>query len=163
MSQSLARVLLHLVFSTKNREALIVTGWRPQLHAYLVGTIEGIGCIPIAAGGTADHVHLLFALARTLTIAEAVESLKTGSSKWCKTQARRPSPGRPDMGSSPSASRSSRRSSSTFGTRRTTTGTGHSRRSTESSSCGTASRLMNGICGIEDCVALTGLFGCGRC
>ena len=38
--------------------------------------------------GTKDHVHTLFALGRTITIADLVEEVKTGSSKWIKTKGR---------------------------------------------------------------------------
>ena len=84
MPQSLARVLLHLIFSTKHREALITSALRPELPAYLAGTLERIHCTPILAGGPHDHVHVLLGLGRTITIADMVEQLKTGSSKWAK-------------------------------------------------------------------------------
>jgi REP element-mobilizing transposase RayT len=44
------------------------------------------GCPSLQVGGVEDHVHLLFALSRTLTIAEVVDSVKTSSSKWLKTK-----------------------------------------------------------------------------
>ena len=87
MPQSLARVLVHLVFSTKNREPLIARDTRPALHAYLGGILDTLGCSPLRVGGTADHVHALFSLSRTRTIAEAVEEAKKASSKWMKQQA----------------------------------------------------------------------------
>jgi len=43
MAQSLAKILLHLVFSTKNREPLINDSLRPSLHAYLAGTCRALG------------------------------------------------------------------------------------------------------------------------
>lgn len=86
MPQSLARVLIHLVFSTKNREPTIGPNIRPELHAYLGGILDKLGCSPLRVGGTADHVHILFALSRTLAIADAVEETKKGSSKWMKRE-----------------------------------------------------------------------------
>lgn len=44
-----------------------------------------MGCPPIQIGGVEDHVHLLFNLSRTETIAKVVEEVKTGSSKWLKS------------------------------------------------------------------------------
>jgi REP element-mobilizing transposase RayT len=38
----------------------------------------------LAIDGTTDHVHMLFALGRTITLAELVEDVKTSSSKWIK-------------------------------------------------------------------------------
>ena len=84
MPQSLARVLIHLVFSTKNREPTIAQDIRPELHAYLGGILDNLGCSPLRVGGTADHVHILFSLSRTLTSAAAVEETKKGASKWMK-------------------------------------------------------------------------------
>src|ERR1043166_8997009 len=86
MPQSLSKVLVHLVFSTKHREPLITEAIRPRLHAYLVGILENLGSPSIQTGGVADHVHSLCILSRTLSIADSLEELKKSSSKWMKTQ-----------------------------------------------------------------------------
>ena len=86
MPQSLANVLLHLVFSTKDRYAVLGAPLRPALHAYLATVARNVGCLCHRAGGTDDHVHLALGFSRTLTIAALVEELKTSSSKWLKTQ-----------------------------------------------------------------------------
>jgi len=86
MSQSLSKVLIHLIFSTKEREPWIHPSLDKALQQYLSGTLNGIGCTAIEVGGTSDHVHLFFALSRTSAIAEVVEKVKTASSKWVKTQ-----------------------------------------------------------------------------
>lgn len=85
MPQSLARVLVHLVFSTKNREPLIALDHRERTFAYLAGTLNAIDCPAVIVGGVADHVHLLFVLARTLSLSKVVEEVKKESSKWAKT------------------------------------------------------------------------------
>jgi putative transposase len=85
MPQSLSRVLIHLIFSTKNRASMLSREVQPELHAYLVGVLRNIDCPSLQIGGTEDHVHLLFGLARTRTIADVVETTKTSSSKWIKT------------------------------------------------------------------------------
>ena len=36
----------------------------------------------MAVGGAADHVHLLLSLPRTVSVAKAVQLVKSGSSKW---------------------------------------------------------------------------------
>ncbi len=84
MPQSLARNVIHLVFSTKNREAFITPAIRARLHAYLAGTVNELGCHAIKVGGVADHVHILFVLAKTLSLSKAVEEIKKSSSKWMK-------------------------------------------------------------------------------
>ena len=56
------------------------------MHPYLAGTLDKIDCPSLRVGGVADHVHLFFGLARTRTVAEVVEAVKTSSSKWIKTK-----------------------------------------------------------------------------
>lgn len=84
MPQSLSRVLIHLVFSTKNREPFISPDVRPRLHGYIVGILDHLKSPSIQTGGVSDHVHVLFALGRTTTQAQIVEEVKTSTSKWMK-------------------------------------------------------------------------------
>mgnify|MGYP000025204587 CR=1 FL=1 len=84
MPQSLSQVLVHLVFSTKHRQPFIMPDKRKALFAYLAGTLNQMKCPCIVVGGMPDHVHLMFAQARTLSMSEIVEELKKESSKWAK-------------------------------------------------------------------------------
>ncbi len=86
MPQSLALVIVHLVFSSKDRQPLLGTSVRPALHAYLATVARNAGCECFRVGGVSDHVHLAIRVSRTLAIADMVEELKTSSSKWLKTQ-----------------------------------------------------------------------------
>jgi putative transposase len=87
MPQSLSLVVVHVIFNTKERRPFLDTATRPNLHGYLATVARNVGCECYRVGGVADHVHLAIRLSRTLTIAGLVESLKTSSSKWVKTQA----------------------------------------------------------------------------
>src|SRR5205823_4110966 len=82
MPQSLAKVYLHVVFSTKNREPVLADDWRDELFRVLGGTANNLGCQSLIVGGTSDHVHMLFQLGRTITIADAVGKIKSTSSLW---------------------------------------------------------------------------------
>ena len=85
MPQSLARLLVHLIFSTKNRAAFLQPPQiRSQVHAYLTATLRWLDCEPVQVGGEADHVHLLFGLSRTISLAELVKDLKTSSTKMMR-------------------------------------------------------------------------------
>jgi hypothetical protein len=64
-----------MVFSTKGREPIIATSWRPSLHEYLGGTVNGLGAQSGVVGGTADHVHLLIELRATHTLADFMREL----------------------------------------------------------------------------------------
>ena len=86
MPQSLSKVIVHLTFSTKNRERLIGEVIRPRLHAYLAKTMAGLGCSSLRTGGVDDHIHSLLVLNRTISQAELVEQVKTSSSKWMKLE-----------------------------------------------------------------------------
>ncbi|HEV8061592.1 MAG TPA: transposase [Gemmataceae bacterium] len=82
MSQSLAKVYVHAIFSTKNREPCLAESWREELFNVLGGSVNGIGCQSLIMGGVADHIHGLFALARTITLADAIGKIKMTSSLW---------------------------------------------------------------------------------
>ena len=86
MPQSLSKVLVHLIFSTKHREPLIGPDIRPRLHGYMVGILDNLKSPSLQTGGVVDHVHILFALGRTISQAELVEEVKKSSSKWMKAE-----------------------------------------------------------------------------
>src|SRR5689334_10141737 len=86
MPQSLSLVIVHLIFSTKDRVPYIDLAVLRAAHAYLATVARNAECECYRVGGTADHVHLAVRLARTVTIADLIEELKTSSSKWLKTQ-----------------------------------------------------------------------------
>jgi REP element-mobilizing transposase RayT len=86
MPQSLAQILVHVVFSTKNREPRLDDGLRTELHAYTGGIVANLSGTLLKAGSVADHIHLLVAHPRTCALAELVQEIKTGTSKWLKTK-----------------------------------------------------------------------------
>jgi putative transposase len=87
MPQSLANILVHTVFSTKNRRAFLSNiELRAELHRYLGGILTNLACPPIIVGGMEDHVHLLSTLSRTCEAANLVKELKRASSLWLKTK-----------------------------------------------------------------------------
>jgi len=88
MAQSLANILLHLTFSTKDRRRLIRRDMQAELHQYLAGTCAHLGCPAHEVGGVDDHVHLALSFSRTITVAKLVEEVKKSSSKWIKTKGR---------------------------------------------------------------------------
>lgn len=85
MAQSLAKVYLHIVFSTKNRRPFLENeALRNQCHAYLAGTYKARGSDSLVVGGVADHVHILCTLGRQESISVLVRELKRESSKAMK-------------------------------------------------------------------------------
>jgi REP element-mobilizing transposase RayT len=86
MAQSLARNLIHLIFSTKNRAPLLPAAIRPDLHGYMAGIFTNWKSPAIIIGSVADHVHALFGLSKNHALVKVVEEVKRGSSKWIKTK-----------------------------------------------------------------------------
>jgi len=88
MPQSLSQLYVHLVFSTKHREPLLLSPVREQMHAYLATVLKNQDSPALKVGGTSDHVHALFRLSKNTSLAQIVEEIKTSSSQWVKTQGR---------------------------------------------------------------------------
>ena len=86
MSQSLSNTLVRLVFSTKERKPLLTDSYRDEIHAYLLTILKNVGCPIVAINSVEDHVHILFSLNRSKSIAGVVKELKQSSSKWLKTK-----------------------------------------------------------------------------
>jgi len=86
MPQSLAKNLLHLVFSSKNREPVLPQPVRAPLCAYAAGVLRDLDCPVIAINAWRDHVHVLFALSKNHPLSRVVMEVKRATSKWLKSQ-----------------------------------------------------------------------------
>lgn len=86
MGQSLNKIYVHLVFSTKLRKPLIADPIKEELFSYLGGICKNLECSPIQVGGHQDHVHILCLLSKKITLMKLVEEVKSHSSKWIKTK-----------------------------------------------------------------------------
>ena len=86
MPQSLAKVYVHLTFSTKNRYPFIDNSIKNELWEYLGGICKNLECNPIRIGGYKDHVHICCLLSKKISQVELVLKVKKHSSKWIKTK-----------------------------------------------------------------------------
>lgn len=86
MSQSLAKIYVHIVFSTKQREALIDEEIGSELYKYLNTVLLAIGSSAVNIGGMPDHVHVLTQLSKTHSLSDHIEEIKKRTSKWIKTK-----------------------------------------------------------------------------
>lgn len=82
MANSYHTLLIHTVFSTKNREPWLSPPVRQRLFPYLGGIAKQNGMKALSVGGTSEHVHLLLSLSRELSVADAMQLIKGPSSKW---------------------------------------------------------------------------------
>jgi putative transposase len=86
MAQSLSNILVHFIFSTKDRfEFLTDSEIRRRMHAYLARVFTEEDCPAIEVGGTSDHVHVLCSLSRSHSMSEVIRKAKSNSSGWAKT------------------------------------------------------------------------------
>jgi len=86
MPQSLTKLHVHLIFSTKQREPLLLQPLRERVHAYLATVLNNLDSPARKIGGVSDHVHILFRMSKNHALAHVVETIKVSSSKWIKTQ-----------------------------------------------------------------------------
>ena len=82
MANSYISLYIHVVFSTKERQAMIGPELQNRLWAYMGGIARENQMKALSIGGTQDHIHVLLSLPATLPIAKAVQLIKGGSSKW---------------------------------------------------------------------------------
>lgn len=86
MPHSLFKVLVHIVFSTKNRADLIAPEIEDALFRYMHGIVDNTGSKLIIAGGTANHIHLLISAGKLTYIPDLIGDIKRSSSVWIKKQ-----------------------------------------------------------------------------
>lgn len=82
MSSTYTNLLYHLIFSTKDRQPLITGEYQERLYEYIGGTLRGMGGIPLAINGTADHVHVLVKLRPDKALADVLRDLKANATGW---------------------------------------------------------------------------------
>jgi putative transposase len=84
MAHKYPNILIHCVFSTKERKDLIPEEMIPRLCKYFAGIGRNHGIPVLAAGGTSNHSHLLIALPAGVAPAKAIQILKANSSRWLR-------------------------------------------------------------------------------
>lgn len=90
MPQSLAKVVIHIVFSTKDRRPFIrEPGLRQELNAYMAAILKDNVDLPaLLINRVEDHIHALVNLSRKFAIMDVIQEMKTETSKWLKTKSR---------------------------------------------------------------------------
>ena len=86
MAHTYTSNLFHIVFSTKERLPAIPEP--AKLWAYLAGVARNLNYDPLTIGGTQDHVHVLLRIPTNVPLSEAVQKLKSNSSRWLRENGR---------------------------------------------------------------------------
>jgi putative transposase len=84
MPQSLSRVYVHIIFSTKHRKNIISADIKNELFSYLGGICRDLKCNALEVGGHQNHIHVLAILNKSVTQVKLMEEIKKSSSKWIK-------------------------------------------------------------------------------
>ena len=75
-------LLVHFVWSTSGREPWISSEWEDELYKFIGGVLRKKNAKLLEAGGSSDHIHLYTSLPSTLSLADAVNAMKSNSSRW---------------------------------------------------------------------------------
>jgi putative transposase len=89
MPHSYAQNIVHVIFSTKDRRKLIPKEFQPKVWAYIAGVCKNHEIHVEAIGGTDDHIHLLIRVPAAMSVAKAILTIKSNSSKWVNEQGRK--------------------------------------------------------------------------
>jgi putative transposase len=82
MANTFTQIHLHVIFATKNRNALIDNSWEKRLYEYLIAIIQNQGHKVLAINGMPDHLHLLIGFRPNQALSELIKKVKSSSSKW---------------------------------------------------------------------------------
>ena len=82
MPQTYSNLDYHVIFSTHERRPFITPDIRQRLYDYIGGILKNERCVLLAAGGTADHVHLLISTHTQIAVADFMRAAKAKTSKW---------------------------------------------------------------------------------
>ena len=89
MAHTNTRLLIHIIFSTKQRHAWLVGEMKTRLFSYLAGIIQHQKGTPIIINGSPDHVHIFCELRAEESVATMVRLMKSNSSSWFRKTFRR--------------------------------------------------------------------------
>jgi REP element-mobilizing transposase RayT len=84
MAHTYTNILIHALFSTKDRQPWLDREVSAELFSYLGGVMNELGGQSLLVNGPADHVHMLFVEPPTSSIADIMEKVKANSSGWVK-------------------------------------------------------------------------------
>lgn len=82
MANTFTQLYVHLVFSPKNRDALIKKSWKENLEKYITGIVQNNGHKMLAVNCMPDHIHILIGYNANQLIPHLVEHIKTSSTAW---------------------------------------------------------------------------------
>ena len=80
------QICYRIVFSTKDRQPTPKANRREDLFRYIWGILKNRESHLYRINGTDDHLHILTSLHPSVSLADLVKDVKTGSSLWIKRE-----------------------------------------------------------------------------
>lgn len=85
MANTFSQIYLHLIFAVKGRDTKLFPGIHQRVHAYMGGIVRDCGHIPIAIGGTDNHVHILIGYNINQLVPDLVKDVKVSTTNFINT------------------------------------------------------------------------------
>jgi len=82
MPGTYSQILLHIVFSTKQREPWITSEVAERLYSYMGGIVRAEKGVLYDIGGIEDHVHMYLRWRTDESVSNLMRTVKARSSKW---------------------------------------------------------------------------------
>jgi REP element-mobilizing transposase RayT len=82
MPGTYSQILLHVVFSTKNRSPWIAAEISERLYPYIGGIIRAEKGVLYDIGGVEDHIHMYLRWRTDGAVSDLMRTVKARSSKW---------------------------------------------------------------------------------
>ena len=82
MASTYTKLLYHVIFSTKERIAMIRPNFAEELYSYVGGIVRNEKGTLLAIGGMPDHIHMLARFHPSMSVSDMLRIIKAKSSKW---------------------------------------------------------------------------------
>jgi REP element-mobilizing transposase RayT len=82
MSGTYSQILLHIVFSTKKRQAWITPDIADRLYSYIGGLVRAKKGVLYCIGGAEDHMHMYIRWQPDGSVSDLMRTVKPRSTRW---------------------------------------------------------------------------------
>jgi REP element-mobilizing transposase RayT len=82
MANTYTQIHIQAVFAVQNRECIIQNPWKEELYKYISGIVQSSNHKILSINGMPDHIHILFGLRASQSLADLMQDVKGSSSKW---------------------------------------------------------------------------------
>ncbi len=82
MANTYSQIHIQAVFAVQNREFIIRNSWKEELYKYISGIVQSNNHKILSINGMPDHIHILFGLRPSQSVADLMQDVKGSSSRW---------------------------------------------------------------------------------